>query len=387
LILAAGSKSAFFGVLAGLACFAALAAATAVRRRSEGSARPAMRRLAFVLAVAVLAFGAGVLAVRSGVIGRVRSTRTIERLARTGSNLNERIDTRWRLAWDCLAAYPLTGVGIGAYIIESSNFAAADGIPMAGPPDSAENYFLQAASELGLPGLAVFVWFLWEIVRKAQSAWGGTSARSRDRWLLAGAISGTVAYGFNIMAHSYIGSFEIKYAFWLLVAAIFSRRKMTAGAALAIFGAVFLWSSARSLSLAQTTKRYPIPGEVGLGKVEKTDDGREFRWSREYGGFPFRVETGTLVLPIHASHPDIAAHPLPGRFSLASDVFSRGRTLKELTLSSPDWLDVEMDLPAQDVGLLRFLLIEVGRTWNPSKMTGAPDSRNLGVALGPVRFR
>jgi hypothetical protein len=127
--------------------------------------------------------------------------------------------------------------------------------------------------------------------------------------------------------------------------------------------------------------------EAGVGGIEKTDDGREFRWTREYGGIPVRVASPLLAVPIHASHPDIGARPVPVRISLAPDVFRRGRVLMELSLSSSDWREIVLDIPAGDVGRQRILFFEVGRTWNPSKTTGAPDSRNLGIAVGPIRFK
>lgn len=412
LILAAGSKSAFFGGLAGLVCFIGLAAATALRRRREGTSHRANlppARFRVLLLVGILAAaGAGVLAVRIGVLRSFLSTRTIERLPTTKYQLNQRINTLWRLAGDCLAAYPATGVGVGSYIIESSNFAARDGDSLTDLPDSAENYFLQVAAELGLPGLAVFIWFVWEIFIKGRKAWRASLPRSPDRWLLAGAISGLVSYAFNTLAHSYIGSFEIKYTFWLFVAAVFTLgvrnapgeagteslasrpergRRTAAAIAVVLFGAVFLWISTHALSLARTTERFPIPREAGLGKVEKTADGQEFRWTREYGGLTVRIDSPVLAVPIHATHPDIGSRPVTIRISLAPDIFHRGRTLKELTLSSPEWREVVLDLPAGEVGHRRVLFFEIGRTWNPSKTTGAPDSRNLGIAVGPVRFR
>ena len=438
LILAAGSKSAFFGALAGLMGFAGLAASTALRRRSGGariahertSGRGAhlvggtragsqvsvgrfvslspSRRAVLILAVVLAAAGAGILAVQTGVLRSFLSTKTIERLPKTRALLNLRINTLWRLAGDCITAYPATGVGVGAYIIESSNFAARDGGALTDLPESAENYFLQVAAELGLPGLAVFVWFIWEIFKKGRKAWRATLPRSPDRWLLAGTFSGLVSYAFNIMAHSYIGSFEIKYTFWLFVAAVFildarnipdeagakspaskpGRGTRTAAAiAAVVFGAIFLWISTHALSLARTTDRFPIPREAGLGKVEKTESGREFRWTREYGGLTIRIDSPVLAVPIHAAHPDIRSRPVTVRISLAPDVFRRGRTLKELVLSSPEWSEVVLDVPAGEVGLRRFLFFEVARTWNPSKTTGAHDSRDLGIAIGPVQFR
>jgi len=34
-----------------------------------------------------------------------------------------------------------------------------------------------------------------------------------------------------------------------------------------------------------------------------------------------------------------------------------------------------------------ILLFKVSRTWNPLKVLGTPDPRNLGVAVGKIRFK
>jgi hypothetical protein len=406
LILAAGSKSAFLGLFVGLAGFACLAAGTALRKRRESAGKWPVRRWAVVLLIAAIAGGGiGFLAVRTGLGKRVLSMRTMERLPRTKLHLEQRLNTVWRLAGEGIAAYPLTGLGVGGYIIESSNYAAVTGVKIA-MPDSAENYFLQVAAEMGLPGLVVFLWIFWEIFRKARAAWRKAPLRGPERWILAGTVSGILAYVFNLLTHSYIGSYEIKYIFWLFAAAVFilgggpeaasetagasaarRRSRRTTAAFVAAFGLAHLWSSAHGLSLDRTTVRFPVPKEIGLGRMEKTDDGREFRWTREYGGVPVAAASSALVVPVHASHPDIAARPVRVRISLRPDVFRAGPVLKVLVLETWEWRDVELPIPAADVGKRRILFFEVDRTWNPSKTTGAPDSRDLGLAVGPVRSR
>ena len=414
LILAAGSKSAFFGALAGLACFLALAAATAFRRRRESGAgspgrRPARRLAVLVLAGLIAAAGAGVLAVEvrrasgrsfrcglsNGFRGRKRSSPM-------------RVNTLWRLAGDCVEASPLTGVGIGAYIIESSNFTARDGGSLKDLPDSAENYFLQAAAELGLTGLAVFLWFFWEIFRKARSAWRSAPPRSPDRWLLAGAISGLVAYAVNTLTHSYIGSFEIKYAFWFFVAAVFilGRPDYPAGAGRARRSSGpdparpdrggdggHPLRRGPSLDFDPRTVARPGHGHVPHPARSRRGEGRE-------DGRRKRVPLDPRIRrPSGPSREPVARRPAP---RLASRHRDERRPRQDLARArrlppgaddqgsrpvQPEWQEIVLDVPAEDVGRSRILFFEVGRTWNPSKTTGAPDSRNLGVAVGPIRFQ
>jgi hypothetical protein len=41
----------------------------------------------------------------------------------------------------------------------------------------------------------------------------------------------------------------------------------------------------------------------------------------------------------------------------------------------------------EEVGEEVILLFKVSRTWNPLKVQGTPDPRNLGVAVGQIEFR
>jgi len=46
----------------------------------------------------------------------------------------------------------------------------------------------------------------------------------------------------------------------------------------------------------------------------------------------------------------------------------------------------EYSIP-QEVNQEAILLLKVSRTWNPQKTLGTPDPRNLGVAIGEIRFK
>lgn len=49
------------------------------------------------------------------------------------------------------------------------------------------------------------------------------------------------------------------------------------------------------------------------------------------------------------------------------------------------WRTVRLSLP-EETGRDVTLLFEVSRTWNPLKTLGAPDPRDLGVAVGKIGF-
>jgi len=65
--------------------------------------------------------------------------------------LAERSSSIWKAAAHMIKDYPLTGVGMGAFIIELPNYAHTHQFPLR-TTDSAENYFIQVFVELGILG-------------------------------------------------------------------------------------------------------------------------------------------------------------------------------------------------------------------------------------------
>jgi len=406
LILSSGSKSSLAGLAAALLYFLIMAAGRLHRQRLVIPVRRRRYRLWGATVLALLLVAAILMTRNRPFLGGFKSARTVERLEKAPYMLNLRLETLWKTALFCLADYPFTGVGLGAYIIESANYASLHGIDI-GVSQSAENYFLQVASELGAAGLLLFLWIFWMIARRIRAAFLSVPEGSPDRWLLIGATSGLLAYLVNIQVHSYIGSYEITFAFWLLVGLIFSMgqtaegirdedagpgrrgagRRFTifAAAFLALFSAVHLWNSLHSLSLTARMRNFGISQEFGLDRPEHTADGREFRWTRSYAGIPLQVVKPVLSIPLHCSHPDIEKNPVRVRIFWTNDFFKHRKLLREIVLARGDWQEITI-LLTEEVGQEGILFIKVSRTWTPLKVTGAPDPRNLGVAVGRISW-
>jgi len=192
-----------------------------------------------------------------------------------------------------------------------------------------------------------------------------------------------ISYCFNILVHSYIGSYEIKYAFWFLVALIFilarddkdeeekklfsGRIKISGIIIIALFTGVHLWNSTHSLSLAGRTEKFDLKQNFGFYAPEKTED-------------------GVISIPIHAAHPDIQENPVRVKIFIIKDFFKEKTLLDEIVINNKTWTNYEYSIP-EEVDKEVILLIKVSRTWTPMKAIGVPDPRNLGVALGKIKFK
>ena len=307
----------------------------------------------------------------------------------------------WGVASFMIGDYPLTGVGVGAFIIELPNYAAALEMPFR-YTDSAQNYLFQAGAELGFPGVLLLLWIFFVIFRRAFVSWQGVKALQPQTYILLGILAGCLSICVNLIFHTYIGSFEIHYLLWFLLAAVFmfpGERKdeegrsrlspllrLTIIAVLVLFGLGHLWNSSHSLSLERRTRTFGWDQNFGLYKREKDNRRFYFRWMRESAGITVEKAGKTLVLPLLASHPDIQERPVTVRISSSDALFREKTLLQEIVLREKIWTDVECDVSGLrgDKLHLRF---ETDRTWEPRKYSAVPDPRRLAVGLGEAWFK
>lgn len=127
----------------------------------------------------------------------------------------------WKMALLMIKDYPLTGVGIGAYIIELPNYAEINKSYYR-TTESSENYFLQIGAELGVVGLFFSLWIYWEIFKQIKKKMRRSSSWDQWKYIQWGIHLGIISLFINFFLHSFIGSYEIIYTFWLLAALIFS---------------------------------------------------------------------------------------------------------------------------------------------------------------------
>jgi O-antigen ligase len=307
----------------------------------------------------------------------------------------------WGVASFMIGDYPLTGVGAGGFIIELPNFSRQLKLPFRWT-DSAGNYLFQVGAEFGFVGLLLALWLFTEIIRGMWSGWRKIPAREPPPFFLLGAFAGTVSLLVNFLFHTYIGSFEVHYLFWLLVAVILrsSRLERTDEASVrptpkfiaaclagvALFGLVHLWNSTHSLSLKERTRVFGWDQNFGLYKRERDIRRFYFCWTQKSAGITVDNRGGVLVVPLLASHPDIERNPVTVRVSITDPVFQSRRPLQEIILRESRWVDFELDLSSLP-GEKTHLLFEVERTWQPLKHSGQSDPRHLGIALGEVWSR
>jgi O-antigen ligase len=392
---ATGSRSGFAALLAsglGLAAFGLFRAGWSARKK------------------AVVLAGAGILA--GSLFFLARDSVLIERLRPSGGLIGGRATAgrffNWRLrlwtdALRMMGDYPLTGVGIGAFIVELPNYGLTAGEDVKFT-DSALNYFLQAGAELGFVGLLAVLWMFLEILKRLGRGFRRAGPGNGNRFLWAGAAAGIAAFLVNFQFHTFVGSFEVIYLFWTLVAILFlplgeaeagravdrrSGRKfgIAAVALAAAFGIVHARNSAGPLSIPAATAKYGWQQDFGFYGRETDPRDFEFRWAGERAGLTVPGSASVLSITVRSSHPRVERTPVRTRVYLADRHFRKKGLLGEIVFHGNEWMDVDVPLPRGGGGGPVHLVFETDRTWRPSEEPGVTDRRALAFALGTPRFR
>lgn len=413
MIFFTGSRSGLICLIISLLIFLSLLTKQAFDLARTGS--PSVKNIiaiSLIILIIILAGLSLILALKENIKTTITVKRlgSVSELKRWESMLFSRSEGLWKAALLMVKDYPFTGVGVGGYIIEAANYARKYNLGI-GVPESAENYLLQVGAELGAIGLFFVLWIFLEILKQMRRGYQRLPASDKKKALLFGAMAGVVAFFINIQYHTYIGSYEIKYTFWLLAGLIFCLEriadieragnrenaseqrviwskdsKLLSIIFIFFFSLIHFWNSTHSLSLKSRTEEFGLEQNFGFYEVEKTKDGREFRWTRSYGGLTLKIEKPVMSISLLASHPDIMAKPVKVKIIFVKDFFREKKLLKELILDRNIWQNFDLYIP-EEVGEEVILLFKVDRTWNPLKVHGTPDPRNLGVAIGKIEFR
>jgi hypothetical protein len=410
-IVWSGSKIGIAGLLAAMAALTLFALQAPVRTGAGSRAARPRKYASFLVGLLFAAGAIAVLAVSSRPAGGTgRTAMIVERFRESGTMLRWRVKAMWTPALAMMADYPLTGVGVGGFTVEVPHYTDIYKKETSVIPESAENHALQAGAEMGWPALLLLFWIGWDILRRFLRGWRAPAASVTwdPRLLAAGAFCGILAFLANAQMHSYIGSYEVKYLLWFLIALVFlpssarpeavppipearnaTRRRRWRAVSLALLlalAAVHFWNSTHSLSLQSRTETFKLVQEFGLWPTEKTPDGREFRWTGKWAGFPVEIARPVLIVPLQAAHPDIMRRPVRVRFDLVESLSRRPKRLGQVVLTDNAWTSAELPVPPSAVRKA-VLLVTVSRTWNPRRALGAPDRRHLGVAVGTLRFQ
>lgn len=322
-----------------------------------------------------------------------------ERLLKSGKQLKEgRLETflmgrniLWKAGFLMAREYPISGVGLGAYIVELPNFYKEYNLVYIPPleeykkghpqpfTDTSGNLYLQFLAETGIVGLFSFLIF-WFYILISATFKNLNPFSSSSLW----AFSFISLFGFHILNPDVLFPVFLLLRFLILEGERSKFLKLSQLFIILFFGISFLISSTTSLSIKNRTKKFGWEQDYGLYKLEKYEGG-DFRWTKKGAGFEIFVKSSFLSIDLNASHPDIEKNPLKVKIFISESPFEEKKKMDEFFIREKGWRKRGYSVKEFE-GKKAFISFEVSRTWNPMKKLGVPDPRKIGIGIGRIDF-
>ncbi len=283
-----------------------------------------------------------------------------------------------------IATRPWFGIGIGRYYLSSGAFM---------PPrlhwnyrlENAHNNFLQIGAELGLVGLASFLWLLAVVFAQL---WKGLRARP-DNLALAGIFAGLSGFLVTcLMGHPLLVP-EVAYPFWMtlgiaaVTGAVDQPRAVPGGrarrrrASMVLCVAVVLASvpiriasETRAMDLSQVT--------YGLSEPEQSRAGVTFRRVNGEATFFVRGDVRAIELPL------ALADATPGE-ATEVEVALDGRPANRVRVDATGWTRMRVLIPRTSAGRpFRRLDLRVVCPGGAGSRQTCPGLRDERLAIGDI---
>jgi O-antigen ligase len=279
-----------------------------------------------------------------------------------------------------IASAPIFGVGIGRYFETSGRFMP-ESIYWLFFHENAHNNFLQIAGELGLLGLAAFIWLLGAAaVRIAR----GLHAEPQDGPLVASATATSVFVATWLTSHPLLLP-EVAYTFWVVLAIALGRADHALnGEAEPTPSRTLRWAMALAVVLIVVS--VPLRARAAMAGVPResltfgfydweNDNGFPYRWSSRRAAFFVPPDAREVHVPLRSMM--IRGHLDPVRVSVAV----KGRVL-DTFIAEGNWTTVPLRLPP--AANREFVRIDVitDPPWTPAATGTSQDVRVLGVEVG-----
>lgn len=282
------------------------------------------------------------------------------------------------LAISMIKSTPLTGVGLGSFTTEYSNWKQLNKT-LIYVPDTACNYYLQVASEQGLIALvAILVFFVlwWKVLWKVRQ-----TERAFGFWFFIGAGVASMMVIFIFGMHTLAN--EIQCLFWIFLSQPLiaykeeEEKPRRSNKFLYILflsvSAAYFCNAASYLSLDRQKEKFNLKNREGFYKWENWAKSRikhtrkKAKETIKCQGIVFRQSWACL-------HPDITTTPVTVTFSL--DNFSTN-----ITVSDNEWKQLFIKVPFDKVYQFIDYEIEASRSWSGKKFNINDDRREIGLTL------
>ena len=323
----------------------------------------------------------------------------------------------WAQAVNMFTDYPVTGVGIGSFLLELPNYYEKNNSDVR-IMDFTGNYYLQLLSELGITGILLIMAIFFFIIKKSVKYFLNNKkvfSQNKENWFFRGFLISFISMVVLLFFGPHTNFNEIQFTFWLIIGLLMVFIKImesnkTGGLEAAreqrkvhdpalsisgkinlnmkqrisfiiiiiIFSSSLLAVSWTSLSINIKQNIYGWENKYGLHNFE-TIDGSRFRWSGIDGSEVIENNKGMMIIPVKDSDPINHSFPLFIRF------FIDNKLVKVVKITDKEWHEIKLDLSGFAKNKLTFTM-SCSRSWVPKERGLTSDTRELGVMVGEFVF-
>jgi len=296
----------------------------------------------------------------------------------------------WKRGLQIIADFPLTGSGIGTFYRISPLYHDPGLKEYQDYHENAHNYFLQVASDLGLPALLIFFSILFYAFKAAfrVSSQNPAVAPSVKALLL-----GLIAYLITCMTGHPLLISSQQFFFWLMVASLGVPRAFSDHQGGGQTGRL-----PRTTSLFMILLTIMVLAGYGLeygsgfrgpaGPEQKYEygfyafedwKGKKVRWTSKKAALRTVVTGQVISFDVYAFRHNI------GPEGLNFKLFINGKLWDEINFTQPEMRTLKYRLPLKKGDSIEIKTV-VSRTFIPVQLGINPDSRRLGVAMSEIIF-
>ena len=279
-------------------------------------------------------------------------------------------------AWRMTLSHPFFGVGVGQYEQWFREFSSPELLAVH-PINNAHNYFLWASAELGLVGIALFLWILGATVARC---WTQLRVHELDYRFL-GTFAGLVAFIITWAIGQPLAVPQVAYTFWIMLGLLAGSCTDTAPPVVSGRRHLLLTRIALAATVLLVVGSVPIRANRAIDDIDLshvsygfynpgTADDRNFRWAGPHITFFMRQSVRAINVPLAAKLPDT---PNGAEVSILVD----GHPADRIMLSDRDWRDIRISAPHSE---RRFWRVDLHVTPNGPAANLPENRRRVAVA-------
>lgn len=290
----------------------------------------------------------------------------------------------WRRAFNIISDYPINGSGIGSFYLLSTHYQGSTEKVYKNIKENVHNYFLQVATELGIPASLIYLGVLVLVFKIAFTQFAAQKAALPFN---RGFLMGIGAYLITCLTgHPLLLSTQ-QFLFWFMISAVVlsdgnlkptnPRRdgsKYAFGAIILFVGLILVGYAFKGGKTGEDFEKY----EIGLYPYEESH-GKRLRWTSKIGIIKGDHHGRFLELDVYALPPDTGPKGLNFKMLLNGEVW------EEVNISQSGTRKIRCYIPYGKSQRLEIKTV-TNKTFKPVRYRINQDTRELGVMISEIKF-